>query len=272
MQKLSKTKLGIYSQLASAKSRRKYGLFRAEGEKCVADTIGCFTLECLIVSEGFMQDSIRSRESDPAGLLPEYAGFCDEELIRVASESEMKKLSSMSNTPGLVAVYKLPELREETPVVKKDGLYVLLDGIQDPGNLGTILRAAHWYGVDGVFASKDTVDIFNPKSIQATMGSIGHVEIRYTDICTLVRNNPDIPLFATALEGENIYSVDLPKGAFIAMGSEGHGISDELRALVGSPLYIPPYDKRNHAESLNVSVATAIVLSEFRRKYLGDLK
>ena len=138
--------------------------------------------------------------------------------------------------------------------------------IQDPGNLGTIMRTAHWFGIDRIYASRDTVDIFNPKTVQSTMGSLGRVEIVYCDLGELMDKNPDMPVYGTLLDGKNIYKATLGEHGFIIMGNEGKGISESLRKRITSPLLIPPYDYSNHSESLNVAIATAVTLSQFRSR------
>lgn len=251
---LSKAKQGIYSQLSRRKMRDRYGLFVAEGRKCIADTIGRFDMEAVIALD---PDSI-----------PEEWG-CGNVLFQV-SESLMGKISSLSTPSDVLAVYRIPEgYYENVPKPDSDKLYLLLDGIQDPGNMGTIIRTAHWFGIDRIYASQDTVDIFNPKTVQSTMGSLGKVEVVYCNLCDLIKDNPDMPVYGTLLNGRNIYEATLTGQGFIIMGNEGKGISETMRNLVTSPLLIPPYDAENHPESLNVAIATGVVLSQFRGRGNG---
>lgn len=271
MLELSKNKLNRFAQLGSVKMRRKYGLFRAEGEKCVADTIGGYDVDAVVALAEWWDYASAADPSSPAGKIIASLAALPADKRCVASESDLRKLSSMSNVPQVVAIYRLPVMSlPEFPVPA--GLYLILDGVQDPGNLGTIVRTAHWFGVNAIFASYETVDIYNPKAMQATMGSAVSVPVYYTDLGELLDRNPHIPLYATALEGKNIYSASLSESAFIAMGSEGHGISPAMFSRVSQPLYIPPYYDDNHAESLNVGIATAIVLSQFRRNALIKIK
>ncbi|MDE7108516.1 MAG: RNA methyltransferase, partial [Muribaculaceae bacterium] len=162
----------------------------------------------------------------------------------------------------VMAIFKMPG--NEMPEIKQDKLYLLLDGVQDPGNLGTIIRTYDWFGVDTIFASDSTVDVFNPKTVQSTMGSLKRVEVHYTDLGRLIERYPDMPVYGTVLDGRNIYKMKLNDFGFIVMGNEGNGITDSIKNKIKIPLLIPPYDKDSHAESLNVAIATAVVLSTFR--------
>ena len=140
----------------------------------------------------------------------------------------------------------------------------LLDGVQDPGNLGTIIRTADWFGIDTIFASSTTVDVFNPKTVQSTMGSLSRVNVFYTDLTALLASHRDMPSYGTFLNGKDTYKYKTENRGFLIMGNEGNGISDEVRKLVAHPLFIPPYNPDAHGESLNVAIATAIALSNFR--------
>ncbi len=244
---ISKRKLEIYSSLASAKMRRKHGLFIVEGSKSVADTCDAFEVEAILRAEGStFQPAVRCEMYD---LTPQ----------------EMKKISNLMTPPEVIGVYRIPEKDgESVPAPDVDGLYVMLDGIQDPGNLGTIIRTCHWFGIRRIYASNDTVDIYNPKTVQATMGSLGKVEICYCDLPSLVDSNREIPLYGLLLEGKDIFKEKLGRRGFIAMGNEGNGLSDGIRERVTNPLTIPPHDS-DHGESLNVAIATAIAVSCFAR-------
>lgn len=253
---LSKNKLGIFSSLSSLKMRRKHSLFIVEGEKAVKDSLSCFTPHAIICRSDFHTDL-------PAGL-PVYQ----------ASESDMRRISNLTTPSGIAAVFKLPDKDVNISELEVEGneLYLLLDGVQDPGNLGTILRTCHWFGVRKIFASRDTADLFNPKTVQATMGSLGRVEVIYCDLAALIRRFPEMPVYGTLLEGRPIYGEPLSDGGFIVMGNEGNGISDEIRDLITVPINIPPAG-REHGESLNVAIATAVTLSQFRaRLFSGSVR
>lgn len=258
---ISKTKLEIFASLDTPKMRRRRGLFPVEGVKSISDISDVFKLETLLV------DASAWDLSDEENALYQLVRNVSIEKTRLIRAADMKRLSSFSTPPSAVAIFAMPEEPEndgtENPEPGK--LYLLLDGVRDPGNFGTIIRTADWFGVHTVFASHDCADVFNQKVIQATMGSLAHVKIVYTDLSRLVAANSGIPLFGTLLEGENIYHAELPAGGFIAMGNEGKGLSEDMRRLVSRPLTIPPFDSI-HGESLNVGAATAVVLSEFRRR------
>lgn len=253
MEELSKRKLALYSGLESKKQRLKSGLFAVEGTKSVSDTLGYYPLEALVIKKGVE--------------LPEtILHFIPEDKICETSQQGMDKLSSLSTSPDMIAIYHLPECNIKDFAQLPEDLYLMLDGVQDPGNLGTIIRTAHWFGIKRIFASKDTVDIYNPKTIQATMGSLPHVEVLYCNLEEVVTANPSLPVYGLLLEGKNIYKASLEGKGLIVMGNEGKGISPMLRRSVTFPLLIPPYDPDAHGESLNVAIATAVTLSTFRSK------
>lgn len=251
---LSKTKTSQLSSLSSKKMRDKYGLFIAEGNKCVADMLGAFPLDCIVATEEWQEC-----HKD----IVENIG----EKILTASTDIIRKISSMVTPPEVLAAFKIPDDRgPEFQSLDRRKLYLLLDGIQDPGNLGTIIRTADWFGIDTIFASKNTVDLFNPKVVQSTMGSLHRVKVFYCDLSHLILECGDMPVYGTLLDGENIFSSSLENHGFLIMGNEGQGISDRVRMLIDRPLLIPPYCSEKHAESLNVAIATAIALSMFRRQ------
>lgn len=249
---ISKTKIQLFRTLGLRKRRRETGLFIVEGEKCVGETLPYFQLEALICA-------------------PDYIAPVPIEAERrlTASPLQLTQLSQLSTPSRVVAVYHMPELRLPKPEELRDKLTVVLDGVQDPGNLGTIMRLCAWYGVRQILASPDTADIFNPKSVQATMGAIGRVAICYASLPEYLAACRDIglPVFGTLLHGENIYHTELSGSALLVMGNEGRGITPAVQKLITEPLYIPPYppDSAPGIESLNVACATAITLSEFRR-------
>lgn len=253
---LSKNKISIYSSLGQVKMRRRYGLFIAEGRKTVEDLLPYFHLEALIVQSTSERSAISYSLSDI-----EKAGKLYE-----ANDSTMKKLSSFSTPSDVVAVFRLPTEGNNKKMLDPHKLYLMLDGVQDPGNMGTIIRTAHWFGVEKIFTAKDSVDIFNPKTVQATMGSLGRVEVISCDLLDVVEYNPQMPVYGTFLEGDNIYKAELTEGGIIIMGNEGKGISEQIRTLVTRKLLIPPYNSCDHSESLNVATATAVVLSCFRSR------
>lgn len=246
---ISKTKAALYATLSSKKMRNRHGMFIVEGEKCVLDTLGAFDIVNILATPEWFgrHENIVSRYSD---------------ILLDTQSAVLAKISALSSPPEVMAVFRIPK---DTVVPDLSGRLVLvLDGIQDPGNLGTIIRTADWFGVDVILASTDTVDIYNPKTIQSTMGSLKRVKVYYTSLQDVLRQYPDMPVYGTLLNGENIFNAGLSDSGFIIMGNEGNGISEEIRKFVTHPLLIPPYRKDSHGESLNVAIATAITLSTFR--------
>lgn len=248
---ISKTKANLFSGLSNKKMREKSGLFMAEGKKCVLDTLGAFELVNLVATEEWLERNGK------------ITGSLEQEKILTAREDVIKKISSLSTPSDVIAVFKIPQQTEIS--LSEDELYLFLDGIQDPGNLGTIIRTADWFGFDKVICSKNTVDVFNPKTIQSTMGSLKRVKIFYDDLEKLLIDGKTKRIYGTLLEGENIFKKKLDKSGVIIMGNEGNGISECLRRLISDPLFIPPYREESHAESLNVAIATAITLAQFRK-------
>lgn len=241
------------ASLADIKGRRKLGAFMAEGTKCVLDTIGAFAVRHIIATPAWLA----------AHCLPEGTDIIE------ANRGEIGEMSSMSLAPDVIAVYELPELAAFHADDAATQLIVALDRVQDPGNLGTIMRTADWMGITTVIASNDTVDCFNPKTIQATMGAISRVRVVYGDLPAMLGEaaRAGAKIYGTFLDGDNIYSSQLSHNGIVVMGNEGRGISPEVAATVTRRLLIPPYPAgRPTSESLNVATATAIVLSQFRSR------
>lgn len=243
---LSKTKTAKYAVLKTRKGRRKHSLFLAQGRKAVADTLNAFEPEALIFAEGASNEGFESYR----------------DLTFQAPESDIRKISTLTDLPDMIAVYRMPqeETPEDTAVSSRD-FSLVLDGVSDPGNFGTIIRTAHWFGIKEIFCSNECPDLYNPKVVQSTMGSLGKVRIIYCDLFELIGGNPEIPVYGLLLEGENLFRQTELAPGFIVMGNEGHGISEAVRGLIGHPLTIPPKDG-DHPESLNVAIATAITISQ----------
>ena len=176
------------------------------------------------------------------------------------AESDLKKITALATPNSCLAVFKIPAEKK----IGESGLILALDSIRDPGNLGTILRLCDWFGIDQLICSKETVDIYNPKVVQATMGSIARVNVNYVDLENVV-SQTKLPVFGTFMDGNNIYKTNLPQEGIIIMGNEANGISPELEKLIKNRLTIPRFGTLQKTESLNVATATAIILSEFRR-------
>ena len=237
---LSKNQIKLIKSLELKKNRKREGLFVAEGPKVVGD----------LLRAGYRPYSFFSTQSRP-----------DAELI---TDDELRRISFLQHPQEVLAVFHIPP--SSLLPSPSSLLSLALDGVQDPGNVGTIIRIADWFGISNIYCSPDTADVYNPKVVQATMGSLAHVTITYCDLVPLLRE-ADVPIYGTLLDGQNIYEQPLSDKGVIVMGNEGNGISPEIRQLVTHKLLIPNFNKNHEtAESLNVAIATAITCSEFRRK------
>lgn len=257
---LSKSLKKTLQSLADSKGRKKQGLFMVEGTKCVLDTFEHFQLKYIIATHSWINEH--------KSILPSF-----EDKIIIANRGEIGEISSMSLAPDVISVYFLPDEEVFDSENLSKELVIALDRIQDPGNLGTIMRTADWMGVSTILASKDTVDCFNPKVVQASMGAISRVKVIYGDLALMLAAFPQKEnIFGTFLDGENIYSATLPNSGVIVMGNEGSGISAEIEKVVGRRISIPSYPAgRPTSESLNVAIATAITLSQFRSNLIKVL-
>lgn len=251
---LSKNKIKYIHSLELKKNRKTEKAFLAEGHKLVGDLLGHFHCRLLAATDKWFINNKELQLND-----------VDETLI--VNEEELSRASLLKTPQQVLAVFDQPEYPTD-PSVIGHSLCLALDDIQDPGNLGTIIRLADWFGIEDVFCSPQTADIYNPKAMQATMGGIAHVRIHYTPLPDLIRNlETDIPVYGTFLDGENMYGEKLSKNGLIVMGNEGNGISPEVDSLINRRLYIPNYPTgRETSESLNVAIATAVVCAEFRRQ------
>lgn len=248
---ISKTKTALYATLHHKKMRTRHGLFLAEGEKCVLDMLGAFEIEALIADPDWLEGKRKALE-----------GY--ESVTVTASPAVMRKISTLVSQPPLIAVFRVPELVKIDPL-DPDALHLMLDGIQDPGNLGTIIRTADWFGFHTIYASRDTADVFNPKTVQAAMGSLKRVKVKYVNLPELIKGNKISRVFGLMLEGRDMFGCASPAAGAVVMGNEGNGLSQEVRELVTDPLLIPPYDPVEHGESLNVGIATGITLAWLRK-------
>lgn len=245
--------------LSERKMRRRHGLFMIEGRKSVEDILfrypGRFEIAWIAASEEWIDENFKRYLS---------RGAISDSNFFEASAADLRSISSLSTPADVIAVCRIPEPSPLPEKLPKD-LYLLLDGVQDPGNVGTIIRTAHWFGIYHILMTKTSADVFNPKVIQSSMGSLAAVEVHYIDAEDLIEQNPDLPLIGLLLEGENIFTSTFPDAGIILMGNEGNGISEQLRRRITLPLTIPPTDPANHSESLNVAIATAITLALFRK-------
>ena len=240
---LSKNQIKLIKSLESKKFRKREGLFVAEGPKVVGD----------LLRAGYQPLAIFSTEPHP-----------DAELI---TDDELHRISFLQHPQEVLAVFHIPTPQESSNFHLPADICLALDGVQDPGNVGTIIRIADWFGITHIYCSPDTADVYNPKVVQATMGSLAHVQITYCDLVPLLRDAA-VPVYGTLLDGQDIYQQPLSREGVIVMGNEGNGISPEVRQLVSHKLLIPNFNKNAEtAESLNVAIATAITCSEFRRRF-----
>ena len=252
---ISKNKQKMLRQLESKKHRLSTGLFVAEGPKVVGDLLAIGPAETLIATEEW------------AAQHPDVKA---KEWISV-SEDELRRVSFLQHPQQVMATFALPCHEEDTEEAVHhitNELCLALDSVQDPGNLGTIIRIADWFGIQHIYCSSDTADAYSPKVVQATMGSIARVQVNYTNLCQLVDQLPkDTPVYGTVLDGDDLYNTSLTPNGLIVMGNEGKGITSEMASRLTHRLLIPPYPAgRATADSLNVAIATAICCAEFRRR------
>lgn len=247
---LSKNKIKYIRSLELKKNRKEEGVFVAEGHKLVGDLLGHFPCKLLIALPSWLQKNTH---------------IIADEVIEVSFD-ELSRASLLKNPQDVLAVFDQPIYDTSIEVMNKS-LCLALDDIQDPGNLGTIIRLADWFGIEHIFCSYGTVDVYNPKVVQATMGALARVKIHYCNLVTLISSMKNIPVYGTFLDGNNIYEETLSNNGLIVMGNEGNGVSEEVSRLINKRLYIPNYpSSRETSESLNVAIATAVTCAEFRRR------
>jgi len=239
---VSKNQIKLITGLQQKKYRHEQELFLAEGVKVIRELLQSdFELEFLCQTEALFDE------------VPDSKKY-------IVTESELKKISALSAANNCLAVFKMPQPK---PLVS-NGLIVALDDIRDPGNMGTIIRLCDWFGIGQLICSTETVDVYNPKVVQATMGSISRVSVHYMNLEKYL-SETNLSVFGTFMDGKNIYSETLPKEGIIVMGNEANGISATIEKIASNRLSIPRFGNLKQAESLNVATATAIILSEFRR-------
>ena len=239
---VSKNQIKLITSLQQKKYRKQEQLFFAEGVKVVQELLNSnFELQDLFTTK---QDFLT----------------VSKDKVHAISDAELKKISALTTPNTCLAVFKMPKLKD---FVEK-GLIVALDDVRDPGNLGTIIRLCDWFGIETLFCSEESVDIYNPKVVQATMGSISRVNVVYGDLEAFLTKTK-LPVFGTFMDGKNIYQEKLPKEGIIIMGNEANGISSSVEKLVSERIAIPRFGNLQVTESLNVATATAIILSEFKR-------
>ena len=257
---LSRAQLQLIRSLDSRKGRRATGLFVAEGPKLVGELAGRFACHLLLFSKTWA-----GADGDRLGHL---VALCQPEATDIVRDDELVRASLQQTPQGVLALFRMPSPGDAPAAVDAGALSIALDDVQDPGNLGTIVRMADWFGVRDIWCSPQTADIWNPKAIQATMGGIARVRVHYMDLCSMLRQlPPSTPRYATVLQGESIWQAPLSPAGVIVMGNEGRGISQEVADACTQRLRIPSYPAgAATTESLNVAMATAVTLAEFRRR------
>lgn len=251
---LSSAQIKEIKSLHLSKNRESSGLFLVEGVKMVGELLkSAFKVRQIYGTEKWVKGLRLSKKADSPAIHP-------------ISPSELGRISSLKTPNEVLAVVKIPEVvLSESDF---DGLTLMLDRIADPGNLGTIIRIADWFGIKTIVCSPDTVELYNPKVVQATMGSLFRVKVFYDELPKLIQSFArSIPKYGAMLDGDNLYTTNLPEKAIIVIGNESHGISGQIKPLLDHSLMIPAASPG--AESLNASVATAVICSEFRREALS---
>lgn len=239
---VSKNQIKLITSLQQKKYRKEHKLFLAEGRKVIQELLQSnFELESLFAT---------------SAIFPEL----NQNKVTIVSGSDLKKISALTTANDCLAVFKIPNQKE----INASGLIVALDDIRDPGNLGTIIRLCDWFGIKELICSEETVDIYNPKVVQATMGSIARVNVSYLNLEHYIKDTK-LPVFGTFMDGKNIYKTNLPSEGIIVMGNEANGISADIENLAQNRLSIPRFGDLQQTESLNVATATSIILSEFKR-------
>ncbi|GGZ46915.1 TrmH family RNA methyltransferase [Mesonia mobilis] len=239
---LSKGQIKLINSLSQKKYRQKNALFVAEGIKVIKELLNSnFELERLFSEADLF--------------------FTENNKMQLLEANELKKITKLATAQTALALFKIPQKKQ---TITEDFI-VALDGVRDPGNLGTLIRLCDWFGVKQLLCSKDTVDCYNEKVVQATMGSIARVEVIYGDLAEEI-SKLDLPVFGTFMNGENIYESSLSSKGILVLGNEANGISDEIKQLSKHQISIPQFGETKNTESLNVATATAILLSEFKRR------
>ncbi len=245
---LTKNQVKRIQSLGRKKGRKEEGCFIAEGDKLVEDTLQAFELDTLLATRSWI-------EAHP------WVTQAQE-----VTDTEMARVSQLTTPSQVLAVYRIPQYRLDSEALRNE-LVLALDTVQDPGNLGTIVRLADWFGIHHIVCSPETADLYNPKVVQATMGALARVKVYYTPLPDFLASMERERVYGTFLDGVDMYQTELSGSGVIVMGNEGNGISRELEPYIGRRLYIPNYPLgAPTSESLNVAMAAAITCAEFRRR------
>jgi len=247
---LSKSQISLLKSLQLKKSRAENGVFLVEGYKSVSEFINSsYHVETVFYSPSF------------ASKLPKISNKINFQEI---SAPDLEKISSLKTPQEVIGLVKIPKTVTLEHSLLRQKFSLVLDGVQDPGNMGTIIRTADWFGIEHIICSEDTVDVYNPKVVQATMGSLARINVHYTQLTDVI-NRLKLPVFGALLNGQNIYNTNFGTEGLVIMGNEGNGIRPQLQQLITAAVTIPRVGK---AESLNVAMATTIFCSEIRRNSL----
>ncbi|MFB1040629.1 MAG: RNA methyltransferase, partial [Polaribacter sp.] len=227
---ISKNQLKLITSLSQKKYRQKHNLFIAEGVKVLNELLNSpFEIETLFCTDDF------------------ETTISEKKVVRI-SETELKKVSTLKSPNKALGIFKIPKEK----ALQNSGLTIALDAINDPGNLGTIIRLCDWFGITQLVCSKDTVDCYNQKVVQASMGSLTRVSIHYTDLENYITKS-NLDTFIADMDGENVYKTKLPKEGILIMGNEANGISEEIKSLLQYKISIPRFGETQETESLNVA-------------------
>ena len=244
---LSKSQLGFIKSLHQKKYRKENEIFIVEGIKSIVEFINSpFKIHSIYYLAQYQS------------LLPALPANI--KLFEV-NNAELDKISTLQNPQGILALIHIPENKKLVAEDLKNKFTLVLDGVQDPGNLGTIIRTADWFGFNQIVCSLNTVEVFNSKTVQATMGSLARIKVSYEDLGAFLMGM-DLPVFGALLEGESMYRTDWGSEGLVILGNEGQGISDEVKAFISNPVTIP---RVGAAESLNVAISAAIICSDISR-------
>ena len=246
---ISKSQIKLIASLSQKKFRDEQDLFVAEGTKLVLDLMSTFDCELLFANADWIKQN-KTKYS----------------VVEV-TEDEMKRASNQKSPQGVLAVFRKKQIQFDLLNIQSK-LSLALDDVQDPGNLGTIIRIADWFGIENIFCSQHCADAYGPKTVQATMGALARVNVHYVDLEEFLDSVKNVlPLYGTFMDGKNIYQETLSRDGIIVMGNEGNGISTDIASLVSKRLLLPNFPAgKATSESLNVGVATALICAEFRRK------
>lgn len=245
---ISKSQISFIKSLNQKKNRKEQGLFIVEGLKSIQE----------FINSDYVVDSVYYTEN----LMPKLGNLSRNIKAHEISSSELSRISVLNTPQSILALVKIPKQSDLKTIILNEPFLIALDGVQDPGNLGTIIRTADWFGLNTILCSMDTAEAYNPKVVQASMGSLSRVNVIYTDLVDFL-SHTNLPVYGALLDGKSIYQTDFGKEGIILLGSEGNGISNELQSRISYPVTIPRY---GNAESLNVAISASIFCSEIRRK------